>query len=178
MEEEAQFVTERWRMVEEQIAGRGIQDQRLLEVMRAVPRHCFVPAEYRHLAYADGPLPIGSGQTISQPYIVALMTQALQLSAEDRTLEIGTGSGYQAAILAHLAREVYTIDRHKGLARRAVETLEALGISNVTVQIGDGSLGLPQYAPYQAIIVTAAAPRVPQTLLEQLDDGWRMVIPV
>jgi protein-L-isoaspartate(D-aspartate) O-methyltransferase len=165
-------------MVEEQIAGRGIQDERLLEVMRAVPRHCFVPAEYRHLAYADGPLPIGSGQTISQPYIVALMTQALQLSAEDRALEVGTGSGYQAAILAHLAREVYTIERHKGLARRAIETLEMLGISNVTVQIGDGSLGLPQYAPYQAIIVTAAAPRVPQTLLEQLDDGGRMVIPV
>ena len=178
MEEEARYVNERWRMVEEQIAGRGIQDQRLLEVMRSVPRHCFVPPEYRHLAYADGPLPIGSGQTISQPYIVALMTQALQLSEEDRALEIGTGSGYQAAILAHLAREVYTIERHKGLANRAAETLEALGLSNVTVQIGDGSLGLPHYAPYQAIIVTAAAPRVPQTLLEQLDDGGRMVIPV
>jgi len=178
MEEEAQYVTERWRMVEEQIAGRGIQDQRLLEAMRSVPRHCFVPAEYRHLAYADGPLPIGSGQTISQPYIVALMTQALQLSEEDRVLEIGTGSGYQAAILAHLAREVYTIERHKGLARGAIQTLERLGFSNVSVQIGDGSLGLPQFAPYQAIIVTAAAPRVPQTLLEQLDDGGRMIIPV
>jgi len=178
MEEDTQYINERWRMVEEQIAGRSIQDQRLLEVMRSVPRHCFVPAEYRHLAYADGPLPIGSGQTISQPYIVALMTQALQLNDEDRVLEIGTGSGYQAAILAHLAGEVYTIERHKGLARRAADTLEELGLTNVTVHIGDGSLGLPQYAPYQAIIVTAAAPRVPQTLLEQLDDGGRMVIPV
>jgi len=177
-EDEAKFLNDCWRMVEEQIAGRGIHDYRLLEVMRSVPRHLFIPPEFRHMAYADGPLPIGSGQTISQPYIVALMTQTLGLMGDEKVLEVGTGSGYQAAVLAHLAVEVHTIERHAGLARSAANTLEYLGLTNVTVHIGDGSLGLPKYAPYQAIITTAAAPRVPKALLDQLDDGGRMVIPV
>jgi len=178
MEDETRYPTERLRMVEEQIAARGVRDERLLEAIRRVPRHLFVPPEYRHLAYSDGPLPIGSGQTISQPYIVALMTQILNLTGEEKVLEVGTGSGYQAAVLACLAKQVYTIERHANLARRAARTLETLGYLNVVVRVGDGSLGLPEFAPYQAIIVTAAAPRVPPALLSQLDDGGRIVLPV
>jgi protein-L-isoaspartate(D-aspartate) O-methyltransferase len=146
--------------------------------MLKVPRHRFVPAEHRHLAYVDGPLPIGSGQTISQPYIVALMTQLLLLTGEEKVLEVGTGSGYQAAILAELAREVHTMERHSELAERAQSILQELGYQNISVHMGDGSLGLAEFAPYQAIIVTAAAPKPPPALLEQLDEGGRLVIPV
>jgi len=178
MQDELRYLNDRQRMVDEQIAARGLREVRLLEAMRSVPRHEFVPPEHRHLAYADGPLPIGSGQTISQPYIVALMTHLLSLSGEEKVLEIGTGSGYQAAVLARLARQVYTIERHVELARRAAATLESLNFLNVSVHIGDGSLGLPEFAPYQAIVVTAAAPRLPQPLQDQLDDGGRIVIPV
>jgi protein-L-isoaspartate(D-aspartate) O-methyltransferase len=178
MKGEADYLTERQRMVDEQIVARGLRDERLFEAMRSVPRHCFVPAEYRHLAYADGPLPIGNGQTISQPYIVALMTQLLNLSAEDKVLEIGTGSGYQAAVLACLARQVYSIERHAELAKQAATILANLNFLNVSVHVGDGSLGLPAYSPYQAILVTAAAPRLPEPLQDQLDDGGRIVIPV
>jgi protein-L-isoaspartate(D-aspartate) O-methyltransferase len=178
MDEEDLYIQERLRMVEEQLAERGLRDERLLEAMRAVPRHRFVPPEYRHMAYCDGPLPIGSKQTISQPYIVALMTQLLRLEGDENVLEVGTGSGYQAAVLAHLARQVHTIERHAELADQASEVLKSLGLSNVSVHIGDGTLGLPEFAPYQAIIVTAAAPEAPKTLLEQLDEGGRLVVPV
>lgn len=176
--EELVFENERWRMVEEQLANRDIHDPRVLEAMRSVPRHYFVPGENRRMAYADGPLPIGRGQTISQPYIVALMTQLLELQGDETVLEIGTGSGYQAAILARLAFQVHTIERHAILARRAVRTLDLLNYSNVKVHFGDGSLGLKKYAPYDAIIVTAAAPQIPQPLFEQLTADGVLVIPV
>jgi len=176
--DEAAYTVERQRMVDEQIQSRDVRDLRVLEALRAIPRHKFVPPEHRHLSYVDGPLPIGSGQTISQPYIVALMTQLLRLSGEENVLEVGTGSGYQAAILGYLASQVHTIERHADLANAAVSVLKELRITNVQVHIGDGSLGLPEHAPYQAIIVTAAAPDVPHSLLDQLDDGGRLVIPV
>lgn len=178
MVEDIYYQNERRRMVEEQIAARGVRDPRVLAVMRSLPRHRFVLPEHRHYAYADEPLPIGSGQTISQPYIVALMTEALQLRGGENVLEVGTGSGYQAAILGCLARQVHTIERHAELAKRAAKVLEEVGCTNVEVHVGDGSLGLAEFAPYQAILVTAAAPRVPETLLEQLDDRGRLVIPV
>jgi protein-L-isoaspartate(D-aspartate) O-methyltransferase len=178
MEDEAFYERARQNMVDEQLIGRDLRDERVLEAMRTVPRHLFVPPEYRHMAYCDGPLPIGSRQTISQPYIVALMTQLLRLEGDENTLEVGTGSGYQAAVLAHLSRQVHTIERHPELAERAAEVLKSLGLSNVTVHVGDGSLGLPEFAPFQAIIVTAAAPEVPKTLLDQLDEGGRLVVPV
>jgi protein-L-isoaspartate(D-aspartate) O-methyltransferase len=178
MEEEAFYARERQRMVKEQLVERSLRDERVLEAMGAVPRHCFVPPEYRHMAYSDGPLPIGSGQTISQPYIVALMTQLLRLKGDENVLEVGTGSGYQAAVLAYLARQVHTIERHAELAEQATGVLLGLGLSNVFVHIGDGSLGLPEFAPFQAIMVTAAAPEVPKTLLDQLDEGGRLVVPV
>lgn len=165
-------------MVAEQLMERDIRDQRVLEAMKTVPRHLFVPPEHRHLAYADGPLPIGGGQTISQPYIVALMTQMLRLVGDENVLEIGTGSGYQAAILAHLAREVHTIERYARLAENAAGVLKELGLANVHVHIGDGSQGLAEFSPYQAILVTAAAPEAPQSMLDQLDDDGRLVIPV
>ncbi len=177
-DEEAVFERERIRMVEEQLRRRGIRDPRLLKAMLTVPRHRFVPSEHRHLAYVDGPLPIGAGQTISQPYIVALMTQLLLLQGDETVLEIGTGSGYQAAILAELAQQVHTIERHPELAERAKLILRELGYQNVHVHIGDGSLGLAEFAPYQGILVTAAAPKAPAALLEQLEDGGRLVIPV
>jgi protein-L-isoaspartate(D-aspartate) O-methyltransferase len=169
---------ERDRMVKTQIISRDVRDPRLLEALRSVPRHVFVPPEYRYLTYADGALPIGSGQTISQPYIVALMTELLELKGGERVLEVGTGSGYQAAILSMLAREVHTIERYESLARYAARLLEDLKITNVQVHVGDGSLGLPEVAPFAAIIVTAAAPDVPQALFDQLEDGGRLVIPV
>jgi protein-L-isoaspartate(D-aspartate) O-methyltransferase len=178
MKDESLFVAERRRMVEEQLLGRDIRDVRVLEAMQAIPRHSFIPPEHRHLAYADGPLPIGNEQTISQPYIVALMTQLLELVGSENVLEVGTGSGYQAAILGYLAREVHTIERYSGLARHASRILEDLGIHNVHVHIGDGTQGVPEFAPYAAITVTAAAPDVPRALLDQLDDGGRLVIPV
>lgn len=177
-EDEELYTQSRLRMVETQMSCRDIDDPRVLEVMRTVPRHVFVPLENRQFAYTDGPLPIGSGQTISQPYIVALMTQLLELKGSENVLEVGTGSGYQAAILGNLAIQVHTIERHAGLARDAEEILRDLGLENVKIHIGDGSLGLPDFAPYDCIIVTAAAPHVPQALLDQLAAGGRLVIPV
>ncbi len=168
----------RARMVEVQLRGRNITDERVLQAMEAVPRHRFVPPDMRGSAYADGPLPIGAGQTISQPYIVAYMTQLLELDPKDRVLEIGTGSGYQAAVLAHVADEVYSVERIGELAERARGILAELGLDNVHVFERDGTKGLPQHAPYAGIIVTAAAPAVPEPLKDQLADGGRLVLPV
>jgi protein-L-isoaspartate(D-aspartate) O-methyltransferase len=176
--EDELYASERENMVENQIVRRGVRDVRVLEAMRSVPRHAFVAPEYRYLAYADGPLPIGNGQTISQPYIVALMSELLELKGEEKVLEVGTGSGYQAAVLAHLARDVHTIERYANLARYAEGILDDLGLKNVSVHTGDGSKGLPEHAPYAGIIVTAAAPNIPRPLLDQLEDGGRLVIPV
>ena len=178
MTDEISFASERDYMVETQIVGRGVRDKRLLDALRSVPRHCFVSPEYSYLAYADGPLPIGNGQTISQPYIVALMTELLELRGHEKVLEIGTGSGYQAAVLSLLCREVHTIERHPNLARYAARLLEELGYDNVQVHVGDGSLGLAEFSPYEAIIVTAAAPQVPSSFFNQLIQGGRLVIPV
>lgn len=178
MDEQSKYTDEREHMVSSQIARRGIRDKRLLEAMRTIPRHLFTSPEHRGLAYTDGPLPIGEGQTISQPYIVALMTELLDLNGDEIVLEVGTGSGYQAAVLAHLTRTVHTIERHANLAERASSLLARLGYENVYVHVGDGSQGLPEYAPYQGIIVTAAAPRVPQPLMDQLGDSGRLVLPV
>ncbi len=172
------YEKEREHMVESQLARRGIKDKRVLDAMRQVPRHLFVPTDVRGLAYCDGPLPIGNGQTISQPYIVALMTELLELTGQERVLELGTGSGYQAAILSLLAREVYSVERHAALAQQAEKVLAQLGYDNVVVSVGDGTLGWPEHSPYEAIIVTAAAPDVPQPLTEQLADGGRLVAPV
>jgi protein-L-isoaspartate(D-aspartate) O-methyltransferase len=168
----------RARMVDEQIASRGVVDARVLEAMRAVPRHEFVEHPDRFVAYSDRALPIGQGQTISQPYMVAAMSEALALPGQGRVLEIGTGSGYQAAILATLAREVISVERHEALASRARERLHRLGYRNVRVMVGDGSLGWAESAPYDGIIVTAGAPAVPDALRQQLVDGGRLVIPV
>ncbi|MGB4236046.1 MAG: protein-L-isoaspartate(D-aspartate) O-methyltransferase [Methanoregulaceae archaeon] len=175
---EDRFEQERQRMVDLQIAARGVKDSRVLAAMRSVRRHLFVPLSFRDSAYNDSPLPIGSGQTISQPYIVAVMTELLRLHPGDRVLEIGCGSGYQAAILGTLAREVISIERLPEIARMARENLSREGIGNVTVVVGDGTLGYPERAPYDAILVTAAAPRVPPPLLEQLAEGGRLVAPV
>jgi len=165
-------------MVEHQLRRRGIRDERVLAAFLNVPRHKFVRPQDLWVAYDDYPLPIGYGQTISQPYIVALMTELLALKGDERVLEVGTGSGYQAAILAELAKEVVTIERIPELARRAQRVLTDLGYRNVTVLVGDGSLGAPDFAPFDAIIVTAAAPHPPKALLEQLKDGGRLVIPI
>jgi protein-L-isoaspartate(D-aspartate) O-methyltransferase len=168
----------RQQMVTEDIQKRGIDDPRVLQAMLKVERHLFVPKDYRHLAYADRPLPIGEGQTISQPYIVALMTYHLHLKPEDKVLEIGTGSGYQAAVLAELAKAVYSIEIIDELARKAQERLRALGYTNVWVKCGDGFYGWKEYAPYDAIIVTCAAPSIPEHLVEQLSEGGRMILPL
>ncbi len=165
-------------MVQEQIVARGIRAPRVLEAMRRVPRHLFVPEAYRSSAYEDHPLPIGHGQTISQPFIVAYMTELLDLPPDAKVLEIGTGSGYQAAVLAYLAREVHTIERFPPLAKTAQHRLEVLGFDNVTVHVGDGSHGLPEHAPFDGILVAASAPKVPTALLAQLAEGGRLVIPV
>jgi protein-L-isoaspartate(D-aspartate) O-methyltransferase len=172
------LTTQRERMVREQIEARGIRDRAVLRAMREVPREAFLPPELEEFAYEDTPLPIASDQTISQPYIVALMTAALQLGPNDRVLEIGTGSGFAAAILGRIAKEVYTIERHAELAERAAHRLRELGFHNVTVHQGDGTLGWPEHAPYDAIVVTAGGPQVPQALLDQLAVGGRLVIPV
>ncbi len=165
-------------MVDDQIEARGIRDPRVLGAMRKVPRDRFVPPDVVSLAYADQPLPIGHGQTISQPYIVAYMSEALRVTPQSKVLEIGTGSGYQAAILGELAREVYTIELIPELAARARATLESLGYANVHVRTGDGYLGWPEEAPFDAIMVTAAPDHVPQPLVDQLAVGGRLVIPV
>jgi protein-L-isoaspartate(D-aspartate) O-methyltransferase len=172
------FTVQRKSMVRDQIERRGIRDPLVLEAMRAVPRDKFVPEEQRQWAYSDGALRIGMEQTISQPYIVALMTELMALKGGETVLEVGTGSGYQAAVLAQIAGQVHTIERHASLAQDAQDRLESLDIDNVQVHIGDGTLGLPQFAPYQAIIVTAAAPKAPDSLLEQLAVGGRLVLPV
>lgn len=168
----------RTNMVQKQIAARGVLDPTLLAVFESVPRHRFVPDDELAWAYADGPLPIGHGQTISQPYIVALMTELLQVKSSHHVLEVGTGSGYQAAILGRLANEVETIEVLPDLADRAAGTLADLGYTNVHVHCGDGSLGWPQGSPYDGVLVAAAAPEAPKPLLDQLKDGGRLVIPV
>lgn len=165
-------------MVQKQLRARGVQDERLLDVMSRIPRERFMPAAIRHMAYDDRALPIGSGQTISQPFIVALMTEALELSPESRVLEIGTGSGYQAAILASLAGQVYTIERHEDLTTLARQAVADLGIENVHFLVGDGTLGYADAAPYDAIMVTATGPRMPKPLWEQLGEGGRLVMPI
>ncbi len=172
------YARQRERMVREQIERRGVRGPRVLAAMRAVPRHRFVPEAQRDWAYADGALPLALGQTISQPYIVALMTELLGLRGGETVLEVGTGSGYQAAVLAQIAGQVHTIERLPELAERARRILDSLGIGNVTVHVGDGTLGLPEFAPYQGILVTAAAPKTPSALLAQLDEGAKLVIPV
>lgn len=169
---------EREHMVEMQLAARGITDVGVLKAMRRLPRHLFVPESVREYAYGDHPLPIGDGQTISQPYIVAYMTQALALQRSDRVLEIGTGSGYQAAVLAELVDSVYTIEIVETLAERAAKTLRVLGYENIHTRTGDGWGGWPEVAPFDAIIVTAAPNLVPQQLVEQLKEGGRLVVPV
>lgn len=165
-------------MVESQIKNRDIRDNKVMQVMRITPRHLFVPFDYRELAYNDGPLPIGYQQTISQPYIVALMTELLQLSGSEKVLEIGTGSGYQAAVLAQLADSIYTIEIVEPLAKSSTLLLKNLGYENVVVKYGDGYLGWPEHAPFEGIIVTAAPEEIPQALVEQLAVGGRMVLPV
>jgi len=172
------FSRQREQMVNEQLRARGILDERVLGAMSRVPRHEFVADEYREQAYEDHPVPIGEGQTLSQPYIVAIMLQALSLTGPERVLEIGTGSGYQTALLAELAREVYSLERHASLAQSAEEILHRLGYKNVYVRVGDGSQGLAGHAPFEASIVSAAAPRIPSTLFEQLSEGGRMIVPV
>jgi protein-L-isoaspartate(D-aspartate) O-methyltransferase len=165
-------------MVTQQIMGRGVVTPRVIEAFRKVPRHLFVPEQFLTHAYNDHPLPIGEGQTISQPYMVALMTDLLDLSKEDKVLEIGTGSGYQAAILAELGNEVFTVERHKLLAERSERILKELNYQNVKVLVGDGTKGWKEFSPYQKIIVTASAPDVPQPLFVQLDEMGKLVIPV
>lgn len=169
---------QRMEMVRLQLGGRGISDLRVLAAFRRVPRESFVSAGMADLAYRDAPIPIGAGQTISQPYIVALMAEALELRPTDRVLEVGTGSGYAAAILSCLAAEVFTVERHESLAAAARERLERLGYRNVKVLHGDGTLGWPEHAPFDAIAVAAGGPGIPNALLEQLGPGGRLVIPV
>jgi protein-L-isoaspartate(D-aspartate) O-methyltransferase len=172
------FAAARRAMVEEQVRRRGIASPRVLEVLLSVLRHEFVPAEFQADAYADKPLPIGEGQTISQPFMVGAMTDALELAGSERVLEIGTGSGYQAAVLSRLAREVISVESHTSLALAAQERLARLGYANVHVHNGDGSLGFADAAPYDAILITAAAPEIPPLLASQLCEGGRLVIPV
>ena len=178
VEKDTTFAQARQEMVRTQIAARGITNKRVLAAMEKVERHRFVPSELRSEAYNDYPLPIGQGQTISQPYIVALMTDLLQLDGTEKVLEIGTGSGYQAAILGELAREVYTIEIIDTLAKSAEKRLKSLGYANIIVRSGDGYLGWPEKAPFDAIMVTCAPDSIPQPLVDQLADGGRMVIPV
>ncbi len=172
------FADERARMVEQQLAIRGIHDERVLRAMGRVPRHLFLPEGKRTLAYADGAVSIGLGQTLSQPYMVALMSQSLALTGDEKVLEIGTGSGYQSAILLELAGELYTVERIAELASRAEAVLRTLGYSRFHLRVGDGTEGWPEAAPFDAIIVTAGAPQIPESLVEQLTEGGRLVIPV
>ena len=178
MRESGEFAPQLAEMIEKQLRRRGIADAAVLAAMGSVPRHGFVPEELRARAYEDVPLPIGDGQTISQPYIVAAMTAALHLHPRERVLEIGTGCGYQAAVLSELAKEVFSVERRPELALSASERLARLGYTNVHVHCGDGTLGLPEFAPFDAILVAAAAPAVPEPLLAQLGEGGRMILPV
>ncbi|MFH1062334.1 MAG: protein-L-isoaspartate(D-aspartate) O-methyltransferase [Candidatus Omnitrophota bacterium] len=172
------YIDQRKQMVQTQLVARGIKDDRVLSVFLNLPRHLFVSLELINAAYTDGPLPIGSGQTISQPYMVAFMTEMLKLKGDETVLELGTGSGYQTAILAALAKQVYTIERIERLAEEAKKRFETLGIKNVRTRVGDGTLGLAEFQPYDAIIVTAGAPQVPMPLIEQLKANGKLVIPV
>lgn len=172
------FVRARRSMVEKDLRGRGVNDSRVLEAMAQVPRHLFVKENLRFQAYEDRPLPLGDGQTISQPYVVALMSELLELKGNEKALEVGTGSGYQAAVLSHLVREVYTIEISPSLAERARETLSGLGYSNVQVKTGDGFFGWAERGPFDAIVVTASAIKVPEPLWNQLREGGRMVMPM
>jgi protein-L-isoaspartate(D-aspartate) O-methyltransferase len=172
------FAALREDMVRRQIAARGVRDRRVLEAMRTVPREVFVPERLAEFAYDDTPLPIGEEQTISQPYVVALMLEGLELRPGDKVLEIGAGSGYAAAVLSRIAREVWAIERHESLARQAQARMERLGYSNVHIMHGDGTLGWPEHAPYDAVVVAAGGPEVPQALLDQLAAGGRLVIPI
>ncbi|HEX2227853.1 MAG TPA: protein-L-isoaspartate(D-aspartate) O-methyltransferase [Candidatus Binatia bacterium] len=165
-------------MVDRDLRGRGIKDPRVLAAMQSVPRHLFVPEDFRRLAYEDRALPIGNGQTISQPYIVAYMSELLELRGNEKVLEIGTGSGYQTAVLAHLAAEVYSIEVIPALSERASRTLEQLGLGNVYLKVGDGFFGWEEKAPFDAILLTAAAPEVPELLWRQLEEGGRMIMPL
>lgn len=178
MLEAQEYAPQRAEMIEKQLRRRGIRDSAVLSAMLAVPRHEFVPEELRARAYDDVPLPIGSGQTISQPYIVAAMTAALRPQPTDRVLEVGTGCGYQAAVLSLLAKEVFTIEVRPELASAAAKKLAQLGYSNTHVHCGDGTFGLPEFAPFDAILVAAAAPSVPEPLLAQLAEGGRIIVPV
>ena len=175
---EDEFAVQRAEMVEKQLRRRGVTDARVLAAMGTVRREDFVPKEFRRRAYDDAPLPIGEGQTISQPYIVAAMTAALHLAGDERVLEIGTGCGYQAAILSELANTVFTVESRSELASAAAARLERLGYANVHVHCGDGTLGLPEFAPFDAILVAAAAPAVPEPLRVQLAEGGRLILPV
>lgn len=172
------FLSQRLSMIEDQIRRRGVNDPATLSAMLEVPREQFVPLNLQKYAYADSPLNIGSGQTISQPYIVALMTQAAQLKPEDRALDIGTGSGYAAAILSRIVKDVYSIERIPELTMRAESVVKQLGYNNIYFKVGDGTLGWPEKAPFDAILVTAGAPVVPESLLDQLNIGGRVIIPV
>jgi protein-L-isoaspartate(D-aspartate) O-methyltransferase len=172
------FKKERLAMVEDQLRRRGIHDQRVLEAMAKIPRHSFVSSEYQAAAYEDRPLPIGEGQTISQPYMVAVMTQSLELKGGERVLEIGTGSGYQTATLAELAKTIFTMERIQVLIQKAQKVLQSLGYENIFFLHGDGTKGWPENSPFDGIIVTAGAPEIPQKLTSQLADGGRLVIPV
>jgi len=174
----AQFAVRRQRMVELQLRARGITDERVLAAMARVPREEFVSEEFRDQAYEDHPIPIAEGQTVSQPFIVALMLQAAGIGQSDTVLEIGTGSGYETAILCELSRQVYSVERHASLAHGAEAVLSRLGYTNVTISVGDGSLGLPEHAPFDSIVVSAAAPQIPPPLFEQLREGARLIIPV
>ncbi|PIU42362.1 MAG: protein-L-isoaspartate O-methyltransferase [Candidatus Omnitrophica bacterium CG07_land_8_20_14_0_80_42_15] len=176
--EESEYRILRERMVVEQLIPRGIHSERVLSAFKKVPRHAFIPELESDNTYGDFPLPIGEGQTISQPYMVALMSELLELKKDEKVLEIGTGSGYQAAILAELAGKVYSVERFENLAKSAERILEKLGYQNIKIKIGDGTLGWDEYAPYDGIIVTAGAPEIPKSLLEQLAEGGRLIIPV
>jgi len=172
------YIQKRQAMVENDIKGRGIKDKKVLDVMGRVPRHLFVDEGLRNRAYADYPLPIGEGQTISQPYVVALMTEALRLNPADKVLEIGTGSGYQAAVLSEIVKEVYTIEIRKSLADMAAKRLKDLGYMNVKVKYADGYFGWKEHAPFDAIIITAAANHIPPPLIKQLKEGGRLITPI
>ncbi|MEW6068787.1 MAG: protein-L-isoaspartate(D-aspartate) O-methyltransferase [Nitrospirota bacterium] len=172
------YVQKRQVMIEKDIKGRGIKDKKVIEVMGRIYRHLFVDEHLRDMAYADHPLPIGEGQTISQPYVVALMTEALRLKTTDRVLEIGTGSGYQAAVLAEIVKEVYTIEIRKPLADMADKRLKELGYKNIKVKYADGYFGWEEYAPFDAIIITAAANHIPPPLIKQLKEGGRLIVPL